>query len=274
MRNKKGIWILVLVLSMALVLTGCGGTNDNAEENGEPAAEPTTYERIMESGVMVAGLDDNFPPMGYRNESQELVGFDIDFGEELAKRMDVELKWQPTEWDGVILSLYANKFDFILSGMSVTPERMEQINFTTPYVNAGLVMVVPEGVTGFETAADLEGKIAGTQMGSTGETATNEIEGLKEVKLYKQYPEAFQDLEIGRTDVLIVDAVTAQHFVGLRPDAFDIVGEQLNEEPMAIGIRQEDEDLLEAINTVIAEMQADGTLTEISMKWFGFDITQ
>ena len=170
----------------------------------------------------------------------------------------------------MILSLYANKFDFILSGMSVTPDRMEKINFSTPYVNVGLVMVVKEGVTGYKTANDLTNKT----VGGTDKATAMIIEGLKEFKLYEQYPEAFQDLETGRIDVVVVDAITARNYVAQHPYTFHIVGEQLTEAPMAIGIRKEDEDLLAAINAIISKMQADGTLTNISLKWFGYDVTR
>lgn len=200
------------------------------------------------------------------------MGFDIDFGNELAKRMGVAIEWQSTEWDGdaVILSLYTKKFDFILSGMSVTPERQEKINFSTPYVNAGMVMVVKKGVAGYETADDLASKI----VGCTDKTAAMAIENHKELLLYDQYHEAFQELETGRLNVVVIDAITARNFVTQHPDTFDIVGKQLTEAPMAIGIRKEDEDLLAAINAIVGEMQDDGTLTSISMKWFGFDVTR
>lgn len=272
MHKKSYLWQLVLVLSATLVLTGCGGTKMSPADKEDTQAEATTYELIFEEGRIVAGLDENnFPPMGFWNENQELLGFDIEFGEELAKRLGVTIEWQPTEWDGdaVIISLYHKKFDFILSSMSVTPDRMEKINFSTPYVNAGLVMVVKKGATGYETTFDLANK----NVGGTDQAAALNTEDLKKLKLYEHYSEAFQDLESGLLDVVMADAITARNIVAHRPDIFEIVGEQLTKAPMAIGVRKEDEDLLAAINAIIDEMQADGTLTDISMKWFGFDVT-
>lgn len=274
--KKRSLWLVVLMLSIALVAVGCGGAEkEKTAAAPEPPkqAEKNTWEQIKEKGVLVAGLDDTFAPMGYRDEKNELVGFDIDMAQELSKRLGVKIEWQPTQWDGVMLALDSKRFDIILSGMTVTEERKKSINFSTPYVNDGLVMVVKKGTTGFNTAADLKGKVVGTQGGSSGEEAVKKMEGLKETKLYKTFPDAFNDLQIGRIPVVVSDAMTAGHYLSKRADTFEVVGEQLTKEPMAIGIRKADVELKEAIDKAIAEMQKDGTLTKISMKWFQKDIT-
>ncbi|MGI6553800.1 MAG: transporter substrate-binding domain-containing protein [Bacillota bacterium] len=99
---------------------------------------------IKDRGVLVVGLDDSYPPMGYRDDKNQLIGFDIDMGNEIGKRMGVKVEWQPTDWDGVIASLQSKKFDIIISGMTVTPERQQAVNFTNAYVTAGVVMLVKE----------------------------------------------------------------------------------------------------------------------------------
>lgn len=272
--KKKGLLMVILLVTLALLAVGCGGgEKEKPAATPEPAqqAEKNALELIKEKGVMVVGLDDTFAPMGYRDEQNNLVGFDIDMTEEIGKRLGVKIEWQPTQWDGVILALDSKRFDVIISGMTVTEERKKSINFSTPYINDGLVMVVKKGTTGFNTAEDLKGKVIGTQAGSSGEEACKKM-GL-EAKLYKTYPEAFNDLQIGRTQVVVVDAMTAGHYLSKRTDTFEIVGEQLTQEPMAIGIRKADTELKAALDQVIAEMQKDGTLTSISQKWFNKDIT-
>lgn len=273
--RKKSFWLVVLVLSLTLLVTGCGGAEKEKSATPKPAkqAEKNTLESIKEKGVLVAGLDDTFAPMGYRDENNKLLGFDIDMGEELGKRLGVKIEWQPTQWEGVILALDSKRFDIILSGMTVTEKRKESINFSVPYVNDGLVMVVKKGTTGFNTEADLKDKVVGTQAGSSGEEAVKKMEGLKETKLYKTYPDAFNDLQVGRIPVVVSDAMTAGHYLEKRADIFEVVGEQLTKEPMAIGIRKSDPELKEAIDKALIDMQKDGTLTAISMKWFQKDIT-
>lgn len=274
--KKRSLWLMVLMLALSLVAVGCGGgEKEKPAATPEPAkqTEKNTLEQIKEKGVLVAGLDDTFAPMGYRDENNKLVGFDIDMGEEMAKRLGVKIEWQPTQWDGVIMALDSKRFDIILSGMTITEERQKSINFSSPYVGDGQIMVVKKGTTGFNTAADLKDKLVGTQAGSSGEEAAKKIEGIKELKLYKTYPEAFTDLQIGRIPVVVCDRITASYYISKRADTFEIVGEQLTKEPLGIGIRKSDPELKEAIDNVLKEMAADGTLTKISMKWFNRDIT-
>jgi polar amino acid transport system substrate-binding protein len=168
-------------------------------------------------------------------------------------------------------ALKTKRFDVIISGMTITPERAEQVNFTEPYVVAGVVALVKAGNDSIQSADDLAGKVVGIQGGSSGENVVSELEGLKDVKRYKQFPECLADLEIGRIDVGIVDVTVAAHFLALRPGVFEIAT-PLNEEFFAIATRQEDTSLLDELNRIIAEMKADGTLHEISMKWFGENV--
>lgn len=280
-KEKKWVLILLLILGLALFAAGCGGSQDappaeSQEPQGETGGgneqqEASTLDAILERGVLVAGLDDSFAPMGFRDENNELVGFDIDMGAEIAKRMGIEIEWQPTDWDGVISALQTKRFDVIISGMTITPERAQQVNFTEPYVVAGVVALVKAGNDSVKTADDLAGKVVGIQGGSSGENVVAELEGLKEVKRYKQFPECLADLEIGRIDVGIVDVTVAAHFLALRPGVFEIAT-PLNEEFFAIATRQEDTALLDELNRIIAEMKADGTLYDISMKWFGENV--
>ncbi|NLC77062.1 MAG: amino acid ABC transporter substrate-binding protein [Clostridia bacterium] len=281
-KKYKGIFILLLVVGLAVFAAGCGGQTEappaenqqsQAESSGgnEQQKEVNALEAIKERGVLVAGLDDSFAPMGFRDENNELVGFDIDMGAEIAKRMGIEIEWQPTDWDGVISALQTKRFDVIISGMTITPERAEQVNFTEPYVVAGVVALVKAGNDSVKTADDLAGKVVGIQGGSSGENVVEQLEGLKEVKRYKQFPECLSDLEIGRIDVGIVDVTVAAHFLALRPGVFEIAT-PLNEEFFAIATRKEDTALLDELNRIIAEMKADGTLYDISMKWFGENV--
>lgn len=274
MRRIKYLWLLVLVLGLVLVVTGCGGQPaDNSGGQAANDAEKTSWELIQEKGVMTVGLDDTFRPMGFRDEQGDLVGFDIDMGKEFEKRLGITLEWIPTDWSGVTGALNAKKFDVVINGMSITDERKKVIDFSIPYINASIGMAVLSDNTDINTKDDLQGKIVGTQAGSSGYEACKKLveEGIiteDNLKQYNQYPEAFQDLSLGRVDVVVVDVTTAEDYISQKPDTYKIVEEPLVEDMYAIGLRKEDKDLKEVLDNTLIEMMEDGTLSEISKKWF------
>ncbi|MEG6616334.1 amino acid ABC transporter substrate-binding protein [Peptococcaceae bacterium 1198_IL3148] len=272
MSRTKYLVLTLLVIGLALFAVGCGG-GEKPATNEQAATEKTTWEQIQEKGVMVVGLDDTFRPMGFRDENNELVGFDIDMGKELEKRLGIKIEWMPTEWEGVTGSLNAKKFDAIINGMSITEDRKKAIAFSIPYVNASIGMAVTKDNEEIKTAADLEGKVIATQSGSSGYEACKKLveDGIlaeENVKMYAQYPEAFQDLEIGRVEAIVVDVTTAEDYVSKKPDNYKIVEEPLVADLYAIGLRKDDTDLKEVLDNTLREMMADGTLAEISKKWF------
>ncbi len=256
----KNVWIIALVVIGLLLVPGCN-----------QAEESSTWADIQAAGEIVVGLDDTFAPMGYREEgTNDLIGFDIDMGAEMGKRMGVEFVWLPTEWKGVTGSLNSKKFDAIINGMSVTEERKEVIDFSIPYVKAGIgaVVLADSEVSTIEELGSL--KVA-TQTGSSGAEACQSM-GYTDIVYYDQYPNAFQDLSIGRVDVVVVDATTAVHFMEMKEDEYRLLEERIIGEDYAIGIRQEDDELEAEFNRVLREMMEDGTLAEISERWFGADL--
>lgn len=240
--------------------------------SGVALAEDNSLQRVLDAGKLVIGIDDAYPPMEFRDENNQLVGFDIDLAREIGKRLGVEVEWVPTEWSGVILALKAKKFDIILSAMSITEERAKQVDFSPPYLMESQVVVVSDKSKGINTAEDLVGKVVGTQLGSTSEEAARKVEGIKEIKTYNKFTEVFMDLGIGRIDAGVVDELVGRYYMTQRPGMFKVV-DYLVDEPVGIAFRQEDDALREKINEIVAEIKADGTLAEISKKWFGEDIT-
>ena len=263
---------MIFLVTVSLLLTACGGGAP------APAKQQTTWERVQAEKKLVAGLDDNYPPMGYRNEKNELIGFDIEMGAELGKRLGgIEIVWQPTAWDGVIASLQAKKFDVIISGMTITEERAKQVDFAGPYIHAAQAIAVKASNEAIKTNADLAGKIVGTQNGSAGLKVAEELNakiGFKEIKGYSDYGLAFQDLKIGRIDAIIADNYVIAGFLANMEGEFKFTGELLAEETQGIAVRKEDRDLYEAINKALEDMILDGTMKALSEKWLGGDVTE
>jgi polar amino acid transport system substrate-binding protein len=237
-------------------------------------AADDSWDRAKKAGKLVIGLDDSFPPMGYRQADGKLVGFDIDAAEEVGKRLGLRIEWQPTAWDGVIHSLNARKFDCIWNGMTITPERAREVAFTRPYIMDGQIAVVNFEEKRFKGLKDLKNFKAGTQKGSSGLEAVKKLPNAPaELKEYEDYPKALLDLEAGRIDVVVVDNVTGRDMIAKRPGKFRILPGMISKEPFGVAFRKEDAALRGRVQKTLDMMVKDGTLAKISRKWFAEDIT-
>lgn len=258
MMKRKGMLLMVAMLALTILLTGCAPK--------APAAE--------ESKVLVMGLDDTFAPMGFRNEKNEIVGFDIDLSKEVAARNGWEITYQPIDWAMKETELNAGNIDMIWNGYTITEERKEKVNFSDPYLaNAQIVITLAD--SDIATLADLGGKVVATQAGSSSLDAARAqagfVEGLKDGKLieYATFNEVFNDLESGRTDAIIVDEVLARYYMNNKgAEAYKVLEENLGPEEFGVGVRKDDTELLEAINATLEEMKTDGTYDEIYGNWF------
>lgn len=272
MYRKAFVVLLVLFLSISLIFVGCG---KKAEVDKEKNVGDGSFERVKKAQKIVAGLDDAYPPMGFRNDKDELVGFDIDMAKEISKRIGVEIVWQPTVWDTVIPSLKAKKFDIIISGMNITEKRLKAVNFAGPYAKAGQALIVKSDNDKVKSLKDIAKGKLGTQSGSTGyEYCKKSGFTDEDMKLYKEFPLAFNDLSIGRVDAIVIDAFAVKTYLEKRPGEFKQVGDIMGNDTIGIAVRKEDKELMNELNKAIEEMKKDGALTKISMKWLGVDITQ
>lgn len=266
--KKKILVVLSLVaLACTILLAGCGT---------QPSTADKSLEKIKQAGKFVVGLDDAFPPMGFKDQNGQIIGFDIDLAKEAAKRMGVEVVFKPVDWDGVLLTLNSGEIDAIWNGLTITPEREKQIAFSKPYLTDRQIIVVKKGNTAIKTKKDLAGKVVGLQLGSSSENALNAdqatVKSLKEVKKYEKNTEALTDLKVGRVDAVVVDEVVGRYYIAKQANEFEVLKDNFGEESFGVGIRQADKSFLAEINKVLDEMKADGTAAKISKKWFGEDI--
>ncbi len=261
---KKSTLFAFLSIAMTIVFA-----------SGAFAAGDESWAQIKKSGKLVIGIDDAFPPMEFRNDKNELVGFDIDASRELGKRLGITVEHIPTVWDTVILSLKSKKFDIVWSGMSVTPDREKEIAFTKPYIMEKQVIVLKAGNKKIKKLKDLgPATTVGVQLGSTSEQALAKLNRkFKEIKKYDKNTDAFMDLKIGRIDALAVDELVGRYYLSQKPGEYKVLSESLLSEPIAIGLRKEDAALKKEIQKTLDAMFKDGTMKKISIKWFGDDIT-
>jgi polar amino acid transport system substrate-binding protein len=229
-----------------------------------------------DKGKLVLGLDDSFPPMGFRNESNEIVGYDIDLAREAAKRLGLALVTQPIDWNAKEQELNTGKIDCIWNGFTITPEREKAMAFTKPYLKNAQVVVVKKG-SGYASLASLKGKKVGLQAGSSAsdalEAAKDFRASLKQVIEFKDNLTALMDLEAKGVDAVVMDLIVANDNIKRSGKAYAILPESLAPENYGVGFRKGDLALRDAIQATLEAMAKDGTIAKITTKWFGSDIS-
>jgi polar amino acid transport system substrate-binding protein len=266
---------LVLILALAVMATACGAQpklpDASAKTKDQSSAKGDTLAQIKKQGVIKIAVDDTFPPMEYRNDKNELVGFDIDLANAVAKEMGVKAQFIPSAWDGILPGLDAKQYDIIMSSMNITDERKQKVDFVE-YTKLGQVVAVKTGnPLNIKSKDDLSGKIVGVQMGTTSENAAKEIKGIKELKTYNGYTDVFNDMALGRLQGVIVAEAVGAYYKKTKPDAFDVVGDTFQSLPVGIAVRKPDDSLQEALQKAVQTVKDNGTYAKISKQWFGTD---
>ena len=258
---------IVAVLLMALVVFSAAFAGGKKE-----AGVDNSLEAVKSKGVFVLGLDDSFPPYGFRDENQNIVGYDIDLAAAVCERLGVKLECQPIDWNAKEQELNTGKIDCIWNGFTMNAERLAKMAFTTAYVDNSQVVAVRKD-SGYKTLADLKGKKIGLQAGSSAADALEEAgdfkASLKEVVEFKDNLTALMDLEIKGIDGVILDIGVAQSAISKDGKAFVILEEPVASEQYGVGFRKNDIKLRDAVQAALEEMVKDGTMKEIDIKWFG-----
>ncbi|NLY43919.1 MAG: basic amino acid ABC transporter substrate-binding protein [Clostridiaceae bacterium] len=244
---KSKILVLLLTMVLAITFVGCGKIN--------------TMSRIKKNNKVVMGTNAEFPPFEYRNDKGEVDGFDPAMAKEIAKELGVELVIEDMAFDSLLNALSSGKIDFVAAGMSVTPERLENCDFSESYYTASQMIIVRKDNTEIKGRDDLKGKKLGVQEGTTGDLEASEIENA-EVNRFKKAIDAVLDLKNGKIDAVILDASPAKVFVEKNDDLM-ILDEELTNEEYAIAVRKGDKEFLEVINKVIRDLKASGKYDEL-----------
>lgn len=266
---KKKLTVIALVLlALSVSLFAQGASEADGVDR--------SLEKVQQSGKFILGLDDSFPPMGYRDENGEIVGFDIDAAREVCARLGVALVCQPIDWAAKEQELATGNIDCIWNGFTITEERLNALTFSDPYVRNAQVAVIRGNAT-YQSLADLAGKSVGVQAGSSAQDAIDDTEGfkesLKEIVEFKDNLTALMDLEIGGVDAVVMDLLVANDNINRSGKNFKILPDYLADEEYGIGFRKGDIALRDAVQGALNDMAADGTLAQIATKWFGADIT-
>lgn len=261
----KKLTAALLVCTTSL-LVACGQKDEPAPQAAAPA--PVAQKVIV-------GLDDNFPPMGFRDDKNQLVGFDIDMAREAAKRMGVEVEFKAIDWSAKEAELNGKRVDALWNGLTITEERKKNIAFTAPYMANHQIIVVAKD-SPVQTKADLADRVVGAQDGSSAVDAIKKDDAvassLKEIKLFGDNVTALMDLSTGRLDAVVVDEVVGRYLASKREGQYRVLEENFGTEDYGVGLRKEDTALLAKLDETLNAMKKDGSAAKIAQQWFGADV--
>jgi ABC-type amino acid transport substrate-binding protein len=281
MQKLLKIISLLLVIATVVFAAGC------AEQGGEEAAEGAVEEAAEESvpaengsdavfrssdGEMptyVVGTEAQFPPFEIVDSKGNVIGFDVDLMNAIAEDQGFKVEYLDQDFAGLIPALQTGNVDIIASGMTITDEREEQVDFSEPYINAGLALAVIIGNEDIQSIDDLKGKTVAVQTGSTGFLKAEELQKagiIAEIKDFPHVNEAIEELKIGGADAMINDLPVTEAFIAAQPDVIEIVGEPLNSEDYGFAVRTGNTELLTKINTGLENVKASGKYDELLTK--------
>lgn len=254
--KRLATMVMVITASLSL-LAGCSGSKGSVGEDNK----------------LVIGIDDKFAPMGFRDEKNEIVGFDIDYAKAAAEKMGTTVEFQPIDWKTKESELSSGRIDLIWNGYTITDERKEKVLFTKPYLkNAQVVVTLAK--SNLTKLDDLAGKVVGLQSLSSAADALNDHPIKSKIKTVTEFSDnvlALSDLKIGRVDAVVIDEVVIKYYMAKETGTFKLLSESLAPEEYGIGVKKGNDALLQKLQKALDEMNQDGTASKISQKWFGED---
>lgn len=284
----KKLTALLLGAAMAFSLAACSGTDSSSSESTAPgsssAAEDTSSEasgeeasstasaetasydvETVEDGVLIMSTNAAFPPYEMTNDAGEFEGIDVEMAGEIAKRLGLELQIDDMDFDAALLAVQQGKSDIAMAGITITEDRLVNMDFSNTYANGVQSVIVPGG-SDITSPDDLAGKLVGVQRGTTGYMFCIDEFGEDAVAPFDNGNTAVQNLVSGKVDAVVIDNAPAQEYVAANP-GLTILDTAFADEDYAIGVAKGNTQLLDAINSILAEMEADGTTQAIIDKY-------
>ena len=261
----------VMAAAGVLGLTGCSSKDTASSTAG--SAPLNKLDSIQKSGKLVVALEGAWQPWSYHDSSDTLVGYDVEVSRAIAEKLGVEPEYVESDWDSLFAGLDADRYDMVCNGVEVTEERAKTYAFTTPYGYIHTALAVRKDNEDIHSFEDLKGKTTANSLASTymelAESYGATVQGIDTLE------ETIQLLTAGRIDATLNADVSFYDYLNVHPDAdFKLVAQTAEASHVAIPVlKSEDTAYLDALNTAIEELRADGTLKTLSEKYFGQDIS-
>ena len=280
-KNRIAELLLSLSLLGVTVLTGCSSQNNNqaaqpsVSESSQTETGSDLLAQIQEKGEIVIAMEGTWAPWTYHDENDELVGYDVEVGKAIAEKLGVTATFVEGEWDGLLAGLDAGRYDIMVNGVGITPDRQEKYDFTTPYAYNRTAVIVRGDYNEITSMEDLNGKNTANTISSTyaeqAEAYGATVTGVDDLN------QTIELLLAGRIDATLNAEVVFADYQNAHPEAnIKIAAYSDDVEQVAIPVRKgtDTATLLDAINQALVELDADGTLSELSVKYFGTDISK
>ena len=263
----KGLKVTLVLTLLVTLMTACSSAK--APDAGPGSSASARIGEIQKKGVLVVGTA-NYRPFEYHDEkTNQLVGFDVDVADQIAKSLGVKVEWKEMQFAGLIPALQAGQVDMVIAAMYITDQRKEVVDFADPYVDTGLVMITRKNDDRIKSLSDLDGKTVGVKLGATGAKAADRLkqEGRKiEIKQYNDTLDSFSDLLVSRVDVVFNDKLNTLEYLKTHPQ-LQIVGDTFDKASLGISVKKGDKDLLDRINDVVRKMKSQGQIDQLFQKW-------
>lgn len=275
---KRHIIALLSTALLAVTMSACGNTAAPSATQGSGDATATagglTLQQVKDAGVLKVGTEGTYKPFSFHEGGTgPLTGFDVEIATAVAGKLGVEAKFEETQWDGIFAGLQAGRFDTIFNQVSITPERKDKYLFSTPYTVSTGVIVTKADNTDITSFADLKGKTTAQSLTSNWNTMATEAGA--DVQAVEGWAQAITLVKQGRVDATINDKLTYLDSQKTKNDpGIKIAVETTEKSESAAAFRTGSEDLVKAVDTALADLRADGTLAQISEKYFGADVTK
>ena len=275
--KKRLALMMALTVTAASLLAGCGGSSDGSSDEGSDSQDTSTAEfaEKAEGDTFTVGFDQDFPPMGFVGEDGEYTGFDLELAQAVCDKMGWEFVPEPIAWDAKDAMLESGAIDCIRNGFTING-REDEYTWSDPYLDNSQVFVV-RADSGIESAEDLAGKTVDVQTDSSAQAALEDNQELSStfgnLQVIADYNTGFMELESGVVDAVAMDIVVASYQIESRDADFVILDDVISTEEYGVGFAKGNEAVRDQVQTALEELAADGTMAEISTKWFGEDIT-
>ncbi|UOQ92432.1 amino acid ABC transporter substrate-binding protein [Halobacillus shinanisalinarum] len=262
-----------MVVSLFILILAACGSSESDTSGDEAASDQSLYDQIKEEGVLTIGTEGTYAPYTFHNDQDELTGYDVDVAREVAKRMGVEAEFKETKWDAMFAGLNSERFDMIANQVGIKPDREEKYNFSVPYTYTAAVLVTNKNNKEIGSFEDLEGKTSAQSLTSNYSEIAKSYGA--EVESVEGFNPAMQLLANGRVDATVNDRLSVLDYLNQQGEnvPVEIVDKEEDASETAMMFRENNPELVDAVNEALKSMKEDGTLKEISNKWFNEDVS-